>query len=175
MDLTENAIQFIGENDGVFDTQDYILFYAEGMDKWNNDYKSNLNIYADRSYYYVTAQGADGKRIADMVQPTASATTTITTFDDHQFHEVDNVNIEKLGRIWFGENFSFDNEQQFDFKFLNLATASPITVETHVAAVTSTTTRNLHNQFNHAKSYCLLRRDHWRSFRWTNRLHSFRR
>lgn len=137
MDLRENAIQFIGESDGVFDNQDYILFYAEGMDKWNNDYKSNLNIYADRSYYYVTAQGGDGKRIADMTQPTANPTTTITTFDDYQFHEIDDVNLEKLGRIWFGENFSVDNEQQFDFQFPNLVSSSPISIETHVAAVTS--------------------------------------
>ncbi len=139
MDLAENAIQFVGENDGSFDNQDYILFYAEGMDKWNNDYKSNLNIYADRSYYYVTAQGDDGKRITDMMQPTANATTPITTFDDHQFHEVDDVNIEKLGRVWFGESFSIDNTQEFKFKFPNLVTSAPLVVETHVAAVTSTT------------------------------------
>ncbi|WP_396156638.1 type IX secretion system sortase PorU [Flavobacterium sp.] len=139
MDLTENAIQFVGENDGVFDNQDYILFYAEGVDKWNNDYKSNLNIYSDKSYYYVTAQGGDGKRIVDMTQPTTNATTTITTFDDYKFHEVDDINIEKLGRIWFGENFSATNEQEFEFNFPNLVNTTAIRVETHIAAVTSTT------------------------------------
>lgn len=30
-DLTENAIQIAGEEDGVFDTADYILFYGEGL------------------------------------------------------------------------------------------------------------------------------------------------
>ncbi|MFT3687427.1 MAG: type IX secretion system sortase PorU [Phycisphaerales bacterium] len=138
MDLTENAIQFVGENDGVFDSSDYILFYAEGMDKWNNEYKTNLNIYADRSYYYVTADGGAGKRITDLVQPTDNAATIITTFDDFQFHEIEETNIEKLGRIWFGENLSIDNEQEFDFSFPNIVASSPITVETHVAAVTST-------------------------------------
>lgn len=138
MDLAENAIQFIGESDGVFDSQDYILFYAEGMDKWNTDYRSNLNIYGDRSYYYVTAQGGDGKRIADMAQPTETATTFITTFDDSKYHEVDDNNLEKLGRVWFGENFSVDNEQEFHFNFPNLVTSSPVTVEAHVGAVTST-------------------------------------
>ncbi|UPT69543.1 MAG: type IX secretion system sortase PorU [Flavobacterium sp. JAD_PAG50586_2] len=138
MDLTENAIQFIGENDGVFDNQDYILFYAEGMDKWNNDYKSNLNIYADKSYYYVTVQGGEGKRITDMQQSPDNPTVIITASDDYQFHEVDETNVEKLGRIWFGENFSADEEQEFEFKVPNLVTSSPITVTTHVAAVTST-------------------------------------
>jgi len=92
MDLAENAIQFIGEEDGQFDNQDYILFYAEGMDNWNPEYRSHLNIYADKSYYYVTAQGDDGKRINNMLQPSDAATTTITTYDEYQFHEVDNVN-----------------------------------------------------------------------------------
>lgn len=137
MDLTENAIQFIGENDHVFDSQDYILFYAEGMDQWNTDYRSNLNIYADRSYYYVTAQGGDGKRIADMAQPTQPTNTVITAFDDHQFHEIEEVNIEKLGRVWFGESFSVDDTQEFDFKFPNIVTTAPVIVQTHVAAVTS--------------------------------------
>jgi hypothetical protein len=140
MDLTENAIQFIGENDGTFDSQDYILFYAEGMDKWNADYRSNLNIYSDRSYYYVTAQGGDGKRIADMPQPTGAAVSTITTFDDYQFHETEEVNVEKLGRVWFGESFSVDSEQEFDFKFPNLITTLPITVETHVVSTASNAT-----------------------------------
>lgn len=137
MDITENAIQFIGENDGVFDSQDYILFYAEGLDTWNNDYKSTLNIYADRSYYYVTTQGGTGKRITDMTQPTGTVTNSITDFDDSQYHEIDEVNIERLGRIWFGENFSVNNDQEFKFKFPNLVSSQPITVQTHVAAVTS--------------------------------------
>ena len=139
LDLTENAIQVVGESDGVFDNQDFILFYAEGIDNWNDDYKSSLNIYADKSYYYVTTQGDVGKRIVDMSQPTGSTTTTITTFDDYQFHEIDEVNVEKLGRIWFGESFSIDNEQEFKFKFPNIVSSSPIEIKTHVASVTSTT------------------------------------
>lgn len=140
MDLAENAIQFVGEEDGEFNDQDYILFYAEGMDNWNSEYRSHLNIYADKSYYYVTAQGDDGKRIADMDQPTDAATTTIPTYDDYQFHEIDNVNIGKLGRIWFGEQFSIDAEQEFKFSFPNIITSNPIEVSTHTAIIAYTPT-----------------------------------
>ncbi|WP_333600811.1 type IX secretion system sortase PorU [Flavobacterium sp.] len=140
MDLAENAIQFIGEEDGKFDSQDYILFYAEGFDNWNDDYKSHLNIYADKSYYYVTAQGDTGKRIVNMTQPSGSATTIISAFDDYQFHETDDENIVKLGRIWFGEQFSVDNEQEFKFKFPNIVTSSPIKVSVHAATASFTTT-----------------------------------
>jgi hypothetical protein len=140
LDLAENAIQFIGEEDGVFDSQDYILFYAEGMDNWNDDYKGHLNIYADKSYYYVTSQGDLGKRISDMNQPTGASTTTITTFDDYQFHEVDEVSIAKLGRIWFGEQFSVDNIQEFSFTVPNILTTAPVQVGFHGATVAYTPT-----------------------------------
>jgi hypothetical protein len=140
MDIAENAIQFVGEEDGEFNDQDYILFYAEGMDNWNSEYRSHLNIYADKSYYYVTAQGDDGKRIANMDQPAEAATTSITTYDDYQFHEIDNVNIGKLGRIWFGEQFSVDAEQEFKFSFPNIIASNPIEVATHAAVIAYTPT-----------------------------------
>jgi hypothetical protein len=140
MDLQENAIQFIGENDGVFDNQDYILFYAEGVDNWSEENKTNINLYVNKSYYYVTATGNTGKRITEMDQPIGNTTTTFNTFDDYQFHEVDNINIAKLGRVWFGEQFSIDNEQEFKFKFPNIVSASPIQVSVHAAAAAFTTT-----------------------------------
>jgi hypothetical protein len=62
-DLTENAVQVVGEEDGVFDSQDYVLFYAEGVDNWNQENFTNLNLYEDKSYYYVTTSGDLGKRI----------------------------------------------------------------------------------------------------------------
>lgn len=139
-DLTENAIEVIGENDGVLDAQDFILFYGEGVDKWNDDYKSNLNIYADKSYYYITSQGDQGKRISEMTQPSGNSTLTINTFDDTQFHEIDKENLKKLGRIWFGENFSIENEQEFKFNFPNIVSAIPMEIRAHVAAVTSSNT-----------------------------------
>ena len=139
-DLTENAIEVIGENDGVLDAQDFILFYGEGIDKWNEDYKSNLNIYADKSYYYITSQGDLGKRISEMTQPSENSLLTINTFDDTQFHEIDKENLKKLGRVWFGENFSIENEQEFKFNFPNIVSTSPIEIRTHVAAVTSSNT-----------------------------------
>ena len=61
-DLTENAITIIGEEDGIFNNEDYILFYAEGIDTWNEESQTNTNLYDTKSYYYVTAQGGDGKR-----------------------------------------------------------------------------------------------------------------
>ena len=54
--------------------------------------KPTINLYDTKSYYYVTVQGNDGKRIATMTQPTGNSTLSLNTFDDHQFHELDLVN-----------------------------------------------------------------------------------
>ncbi len=131
-DIEENAIQIIGSADNSFDNDDYILFYAEGMDNWSVENKTHLNLYADKSYYYVTTSGNDGKRITSATQPSASATLNLTTFDDYQFHETDLTNIGRLGRVWFGESFSLKNEQDFEFNFPNIETTIPTKIEIHV-------------------------------------------
>ncbi len=131
-DIEENAIQIVGENDGVFDNGDYILFYAEGMDNWSEENKTHRNLYADRSYYYVTTTGGFGKRITPFIEPSANSTTTLTDFDDYQFHEVELTNIGRLGRIWFGDSFSIEDEQEFEFSFPNSVPLATTTIDIHV-------------------------------------------
>jgi hypothetical protein len=45
------------------DDEDYILFYAEGLDTWNEESLTH-NLYDVKSYYYVTIKGEDGKEYA---------------------------------------------------------------------------------------------------------------
>jgi hypothetical protein len=139
-DIAENAIQIIGESDGVFNDEDYILFYAEGVDTWSEESKTNNNLYDTKSYYYVTVQGNDGKRILNMIQPTGSTTLNLNTFDDYQFHELDLVNIGRLGRQWFGELFDINQDQEFSFSFPNIDTATPIKLNITAASAAYTPT-----------------------------------
>jgi hypothetical protein len=80
IDLEENAIQFIGESDGVFNDNDYILFYAEGVDVWNRESLTSVNLFSDRAYYYVTSSGGSGKRIQEAIQPVASPDLSFSIF-----------------------------------------------------------------------------------------------
>ncbi|MGO4906015.1 type IX secretion system sortase PorU [Flavobacterium sp. W20_MBD1_R3] len=139
-DLTENAIQIDGESDGVFNNDDYILFYGEGVDTWNEESKTHLNLYDTKSYYYISTQGADGKRMTPISQPAGNSTLTLTSFDDHQHHEVDLINIARLGRQWFGESFEVKNEQEFDFTFPNFDTTSPVKIMLTAASAAFTPT-----------------------------------
>ena len=133
-DLEENAIQFVGQDDGVFDNSDYILFYAEGVDTWNNESLTSVNLFADRTYYYVTSLGSAGKRIQPAPQPTNSPTLTFNQFDDVIYYEKDLVNGGKVGRRWFGEQFNVDNSQTFDFSIPNLDVTVPVQIKVNTAS-----------------------------------------
>ncbi|TXI68073.1 MAG: type IX secretion system sortase PorU [Flavobacterium sp.] len=133
-DLEENAIQFVGEDDGVFDNSDYILFYAEGVDTWNTESLTSVNLLADKSYYYITSLGSSGKRIEQALQPIASPTLTFTQFDDVIYYEKDLVNAGKVGRRWFGEQFNIDDTQNFEFTIPNLDNSVPVQIKVNTAS-----------------------------------------
>jgi hypothetical protein len=133
IDLEENAIQFIGEADGVFDDSDYILFYAEGVDVWNTESLTSVNLYANKSYYYVTT-GGQGKRVQQAIEPVGAPNFVFTNYDDVLVYEKDLVNPGKIGRRWFGEQFNINDSQTFDFSIPNLDTSVPITTKINFAS-----------------------------------------
>ena len=133
-DLEENAIQFIGESDGVFNDSDYILFYAEGVDTWNEESLTSVNLYDDKSYYYVTSSGGVGKRIQNATIPSGSPSLTFNQFDYIYYYEKDLVNIGKLGRRWFGEQFIVNNQQNFTFTIPNVDTSVPVGLRINLAS-----------------------------------------
>ncbi|TPV34225.1 type IX secretion system sortase PorU [Paucihalobacter ruber] len=135
IDLTENAIKIIGEEDGRFDNSDYIIFYAEGTKGYSNESDTHNNIYTDRSYYYVNVSSGEGKRIQSALQPESPANLTVNTFDDYQFHELDEFNLVKLGRRWYGDRFDIETERNFEFNFSNLVSSEPVNFSIKAAAV----------------------------------------
>lgn len=133
IDLEENAIQFVGEADGVFDDSDYILFYAEGVDVWNSESLTSVNLYGDKSYYYITI-GGQGKRIKPAVQPAGMPSVFFSNYDDFFIYEKDLVNPGKVGRRWFGEQFIINENQTFDFTIPNLDLSAPISTKINFAS-----------------------------------------
>lgn len=108
-DLLECAIAVIGEEDGKFDRNDYILFYAEGPDDYEYNlsrgiYRYENNIYTDVNYYFLTVGSDVGKRVSTS-ENIAGDFHRITRFNAFSFYENDAVNIERSGRAWYGEKF----------------------------------------------------------------------
>lgn len=138
-DLAENAIYVSGENDGSFDQNDFILFYGESPNQWSYDptncgnYKHSKNLYSDYTYYFINTDVGLGKRIASQSSSSGSSTHTVTKFDDHLFHESDEVNFIKSGKNWWGEVFDLTTYYTFDFNFPNIDVSTPINVKAEVA------------------------------------------
>ncbi|WP_298495130.1 type IX secretion system sortase PorU [uncultured Algibacter sp.] len=132
-DVPENAIKFVGESDGIFDESDYILFYGQGPKGYNEESRTHINCYTDKTYYYINISSGNGKRIQSFNQPAGSVDLVIDTYDDYQFHEIDDYNLISLGRRWFGDKFDIENSKEFEFDFPDLITSEPITLSVSVA------------------------------------------
>lgn len=128
IDLTENAIMFVGEEDGSFDNSDHILFYAQGPQIFTQESNTNLNLYSDKTYYYINVSNGDGKRIQQLNEPTGDANIIVDTFEDYKFYEVDEKNLVNVGRRWFGDSFNIENQRSYNFDFPNLVTTTPARV-----------------------------------------------
>ena len=127
-DLEENSIEFVGEEDGEFNNQDYILFYAEGVDVWNKESQTHVNLFEDKAYYFITSSSGNGKRILQASQPTSPPSAIFTLFDDYTFYEKDLYNLGKLGRKWLGEEFNIETSMDFDFDIPNINSTFPVNI-----------------------------------------------
>ncbi|MCB9294712.1 MAG: type IX secretion system sortase PorU [Lewinellaceae bacterium] len=136
--LAEARILVAGEEDGAFDSGDYILFYAEGADKWRFNAQSGQfvlekNIYDTRNYYFLKAGPGPGRRIQTAETP-ASAAYTSTSFDDFARLEEERINIfyewaktTGSGQHWYGDQFRGARRYDYPnaFNFPNLLTEEP--------------------------------------------------
>ena len=143
-DLTENAIYVAGENDGVFNDNDYVLFYAQGPISWNLENRTSIthkqNIYSEYGYYFINVDSEiNGKRIANATTINNSKTIDVTTFTDYLLHEKELFNYIRVGRKWFGENFTIDNQQDFTFNFPNIVDTEAVIVNGNFSAKSSST------------------------------------
>ena len=118
-DLIENAIFVSGEADGVFDANDYILFYGNGPDKMEFDLDSDefiyeKNLYSDTVYYFLTIKNSFGKRIESRVDK-STGTTVVNSYQKISIYEKDLFNLISSGRQWFGEKISSGNNFTISF------------------------------------------------------------
>ncbi|WP_233266089.1 type IX secretion system sortase PorU [Myroides fluvii] len=159
-DLQENSIYVHGEAKGTFNAEDYILFYAVGVDQWNEESLTYKNLYVDEGVYFLTYGQQQGLRISNFVEPSASEVTTITTFDGRVFHEQELVNIGKLGRKWFGEEFGIVNNRSFSLELLHLKASEPVTFGVNTASSSYGNTSfsySINNRFVGAVSFFPIR------------------
>ena len=138
-DLYEIPIFVSGEDDGVFNEDDYILFYARGPVVWKyiaakQYYHHIKNPYTDYTYVFLTIGDDAGRRIQTATQLDSPAQTTVTEFLDYQVKDVDEVNINNIGCTWFFDKFDITLERDYDFAFDNLVTTRDARVKVAMAS-----------------------------------------
>ena len=159
-DLQENAIYIEGENDGSFDSGDFILFYAKGPHDWvldaaNNTAKHRQNIYSDEAFYFITVSNVDGKRIQQKMPLTASATKQINIFDEFTFYEKEEISLLAAGTQWFGKNnFNIENAQNFKIPFPNALPNGDVSIKVRGVS-TSVASSTMEVKINGAPIYTL--------------------
>ncbi|GAB4252786.1 MAG: type IX secretion system sortase PorU [Vicingaceae bacterium] len=143
-DLVQNAIEVVGESDGVFNQSDYVLFYGQSPHKWlydtsNNMFVHELNEYSDSTFYFINVEnnGDVPKRILNQ-NSLSNPNQFATFFDDYQFYEKDFTNLIKSGRKWFGDYFDATTTYNYAFNFPNLDPSSPAKFRVNGAARSST-------------------------------------
>lgn len=110
-DLVENAITVVGEEDGKFDDNDYIIFYGRGSSFWDIDSDGKtisrfFNPYSKQNYYWITYGGANGKRMANKLSLADQADYIQNSTDAFADWEVDKINLGKTGRQFAGDDFT---------------------------------------------------------------------
>jgi hypothetical protein len=140
-DLEENALMVVDGGDGIFSGTDYLLFYANGPNQWSKDslnkrFTHKQNIYSDKSFYFLTI-GGTGKRIASVTN-NFLPNTTITSFNERNFHELDTINFLASGKEWYGEELSSlpgrALSRSFDFTVPNFTFNTEATLLTNCIA-----------------------------------------
>ena len=119
-DLVENTIYVEGEADGVFNDNDYILFYGQSPNQWNystsGGYTHAINHYSNSNYYWLTYGGVYGKRMEINNSMNVGNLSPLPYFTDKFFEEPEVNNLGSTGNLWvsqrigYNESFSFSRE-----------------------------------------------------------------
>ena len=136
-DLVEIPIYVSGENDGSFDANDYIIFYARGPVTWNYKdgiYERNINPYSDYSYVFLTTNQGEGKRIQNAETINDELNVRVTQFVDYKLIEEDTYNINNMGASWYGNKFDTETSLSHTFNFPNIVKDKNCVLKSEVAS-----------------------------------------
>ncbi len=132
-DLKEVAIEIHKGSDGIFNSGDYILFFAKGPNNWTpnyttNTFKHSLHNYSNTNYYYITS-GAPTEIQSINTLPESDATDEVSNFNDFKFHELESTNLIRSGKMFVGEHFiPTYNNYKINFDFSNIDASATTTV-----------------------------------------------
>jgi len=143
-DLPEAAIWMEKGSDGIFNSGDYILFYAQGVTRWQYDKSKSMfihlnNPYSQYGYYFVSSDAGTGKKIADKVTvlPVSPTINDVDQFVDYQISEKELKSLAESGKEFYGEAFSDVVSYNYNFNFPNVVLSNTTKVRLDVAVAST--------------------------------------
>lgn len=156
-DLVEIAIKVVGEEDGKFDADDYIIFYGRGVNFWEYESGSIVrrkHYYSEKNFYWITSGGNSGIRIQNYTSLNDSAPLIQNSTRAFVFEEKNIINIGKTGRDYWGDEFNSSIKSRtylnslngivpgekiyYNFLFGNISSASMVLTVTENGSTIST-------------------------------------
>ncbi|MGZ2370791.1 type IX secretion system sortase PorU [Ancylomarina sp. YFZ004] len=144
-DLVLNHIYMSKGSDGIFNSGDYILFYAKGPRSWRYDkdtdeFVHENHLYSHTSHYFLTSDKT-ASPIISQVNNEQNPNVLINDFDSYRVIDLDKKNLLRSGQLWFGQIFDITTSYTLPFNFKNLNTNENISINTHVAGRSSSSTK----------------------------------
>jgi Peptidase family C25 len=141
-DVLEIPLEISDDGDGIFNNQDYILFYAASPHKWKPNlaqktFSHSEHLYSDTSFYFIAINQFINKKI-ETSQQTATANLLVNSFTDTYFYDEAKVNFLNSGKQWFGQELSNSNgnstKKNYAIAWQNALANSPIKITSSFAS-----------------------------------------
>lgn len=151
-DLQERAFKMMDlDSDGLFNNNDYLLFYAYGPHNWEYNesedrYDYRHNIYRDENYVFISTDAGTSKTLLNMA-PASNPIATVTAFDDFDAVEEDLVNLVGTGRQWYGDVFEFTLSYNYNFSFPNIEVTEPVKLRIDAVGRVSTAGTSINTRY----------------------------
>lgn len=144
-DLPEVSVMVIDGGDGTFDQGDYILFYAQGTEKWDYNLQTELfnhrkHLYSDYSYYFLSVNSGTGSRMMEFPQPASPAGTVIVDYDWFYAYHPDEFSLVKSGKEWFGDLFDIVSSRDYAIPAYSTTSEKEVSIRLSVAARSTSST-----------------------------------
>lgn len=140
-DLVEVPIQVYDfNNNNLFDKEDYILWFAKDptsirYKESNQSYDAQGHDFDIASHYFLTWGGNAGKRITTIADGRGlSYNQTTNQYEDVIYHEQNEENHQKSGRIWWGDKMQNNTIKSFGYSIPGISVGDKISIQTTTTA-----------------------------------------
>jgi peptidase C25-like protein/flagellar hook capping protein FlgD len=135
--FSEIAIEVVGEIDGSFDDNDYVLFVGKGLsghtyDAGNSRYLHYIHRFGFENSYLFTFGNGNGKRMQSQASLNQSGVFQAPWFTGRKFVEDEQVNLIGSGKLWLSSKMTpglggGGNSKTYTMKLDGLVENQPIT------------------------------------------------